>query len=543
MKSLFPYSPRRGQISIMESIHKTIQDGNVMLLNAPTGLGKTICSLVPAIKSDMQILFITPRQSQHKIVAQSAGDIQKHLSVAQIIGKQSMCDNNNIKLASNFYDMCSLARKKGSKNPCILYEEGRCRYYEEIEKAKDANIITANYRHVFDPDISQAFFGLTQFDATEMILIIDEAHNLPQTLRDIASTRITNKTCERAQNELELLEKTSFRSDVNLAHTISEKIIMVAISFDDEKRRIDQSLFHIEDSELEWFERAGKKVIKVKEEDGTVAPVSYLLAIYKFFSLWRDIDDLTYVNIFERRNGNWSISIKCLEPAMLSMPIHNFHSTILMSGTLQPLDYFRSVLGLSKEKTILKSYPSIFPPENRILTIDNQLTTKYNERTDKMYEMYGRTINTICTNTKGNVAVFFPSYSLMKQVKSYLRPSRRIITETSGVKIDIHKELESRNNLLLGVMRGTLAEGVDYKNNLLSAVVIVGFPFPMQDIELKALTNYYDKKFGTGFVYASLFPSINVVLQAVGRGIRSETDKCTIHLLDKRFNNYKRWFT
>jgi len=542
MKYLFPYQPRKGQISIMENIYNTVQNKKIILISAPTGLGKTICSLVPAIKSGKQILFITPRQAQHRIVIQSAKDIRKELKVASIIGKQDMCDNPEIKKIPNFYDMCSLARRKGSKIRCDLFKNGTCRYYEEIEKCKTADIITANYRHIFDPVINDAFMSLTKFDVEDMILIIDEAHNLPHTLRDIASTRITDKTCERAQNELELLNMANFKIEgVNLVKYIAEDIIYKTISIDDEKRRLNKSYINIDEDIIHWLDKAGQKVIEIKQEDGTIAPISYLLAIYNFLSMWRDTDDVTHIRVFDRVNGNWNLNIKCLEPELLCEPLHRFYSTILMSGTLQPIQYYKDVLGLD-DNTVMKSYPSIFPPENKIVIINNDLTTEYKNRNSEMFMMYGQKISNICNRVNGNIAVFFTSYSLMKQIKNYIDTTRDTITETSGKKINIHKELESRDKLLLGVMRGTLSEGVDYKDNLLSAIVICGLPFPMMDIEQKALMNYYDKKYGSGFTYASLYPSINVVLQTMGRGIRSETDVCSIYLFDKRFKQYERYF-
>jgi len=540
MKNLFPYKPRRGQISIMENIYNIIQNENIIMINAPTGLGKTICSLVPTIKSGKKILFVTPRQSQHKIVIQSCKDINREISIASIIGKKDMCDNEKINTNSNFYDMCTLARKKNSKIPCTLFREKRCRYYNEIEKAKDADVITANYRHVFSPDVSDAFLHLTEFNTSDMILIIDEAHNLPSVLRDIASTKITNRTCERAQNELNMLEMASFDVDYNLAQEIAN-VIATCISFSNTKRRMDKDTIEVSDEALSWLKRGGEKVIEIKSEDGMVAPVSSLLSLYNFFVLWRDVDDIAYIRIFDKYSGNWSLSIKCLEPEMLNKPLFEYYSTILMSGTLQPLDYFKNVLGLP-DSVIMKSYPSIYPPENKVVVMENKLSTQYKLRTPTMYINYGKKITEICNHTDGNVVAFFPSYILMKEVKSHIKTNKKIITENSEQKIDVHTKLKSRNNLLLGVMRGTLAEGVDYKDNLLSAIVINGLPFPMQDIELNALTNYYDNKYGNGFVYASLYPTINVVLQAVGRGIRSETDKCTIYMLDKRFNRYKKWF-
>ncbi|MFW6144418.1 MAG: helicase C-terminal domain-containing protein, partial [Candidatus Natronoplasma sp.] len=146
--------------------------------------------------------------------------------------------------------------------------------------------------------------------------------------------------------------------------------------------------------------------------------------------------------------------------------------------------------------------------------------------------------------------VFFPSYSLMDHVIDRLSmvhlEKEMKIEEREHSKREKKKLVESlkrgENKLLLGVQGGSLSEGIDYRNNILSSVIIAGIPFPPPSLKLEALEEYYTEKFGEekGYKYARIYPAMNRVLQAAGRPIRSKEDRALIVLMDKRFN-YRRY--
>ncbi|MFA5862925.1 MAG: ATP-dependent DNA helicase, partial [Candidatus Thermoplasmatota archaeon] len=248
------------------------------------------------------------------------------------------------------------------------------------------------------------------------------------------------------------------------------------------------------------------------------------------------------------REPTASLAYKILDPSVLSKPVFDaVHASVVMSGTLHPMEMMRDVLGLAPERTTLREYQSPFPRENRPVLVDSSVTTGYKERTPQMFREIGERLASIALATPGNVAAFFPSYAIMEQVRPAvevgLRGRKDLIVEEKGLDKSEKEGLvhqmrgEVQNALLLGVQGGSLSEGYDYEGNLLKGVVIVGLPFAAPSLEVESLIGFYDKKFGAGKgrPYAYVHPTFHRVLQAAGRCIRSSEDKGVIVLLDKRF--------
>jgi DNA excision repair protein ERCC-2 len=240
-----------------------------------------------------------------------------------------------------------------------------------------------------------------------------------------------------------------------------------------------------------------------------------------------------------------TITIGMLDPALYTQEVFSRVSgAVLMSGTLHPGEMYADLLGI--DNPCIQSYSSSFPRVNRQIVSDGYLTTRYEERTSKMFQGYAHAICNLARVVPGNVAVFFPSYDLIHEVYKHLASlnvGRQIIVEDRAYT-KAEKELlvnslrKSDTHLLMAVQGGSLSEGVDYENNSLSSIIIAGMPFPPPSLELEALQDYYSSKFGKrkGYEYTRVYPALNRVLQAVGRCIRSETDRAFIVLLDKRFN-------
>ena len=239
------------------------------------------------------------------------------------------------------------------------------------------------------------------------------------------------------------------------------------------------------------------------------------------------------------------LKIALLDPAVFSREVFDRVSGAgLMSGTLYPGKMYADILGVTNP--IIKEYRSPFPLENRKIVSVTHLTTRYEDRGAAMYQAYATSICAVADVTPGNVAVFFPSYDILNNISEYVcrRPLEKqvIIEERESSKWEKHNLLtllqQGDTYLLMGVQGGSLSEGVDYENNCLSSIIIAGMPFPPPSLELQALQDYSSQKFGElkGYEYVRMYPSLNRVLQAVGRCIRSETDRGFIVLMDKRFN-------
>ncbi len=218
-----------------------------------------------------------------------------------------------------------------------------------------------------------------------------------------------------------------------------------------------------------------------------------------------------------------------------------------MSGTLRPPEMIRDILGLEAARTTVRTYASPFPPENRLVVVGQGFSTRFTDRSQALWQRIGGIIADTAAATRGNMAVFFPSYAMLREVRNELDAvgvaKEFLVEDPDWTKADRDRVLDTlegarrrKGAILLGVLGGSLAEGVDFKDNLLSVAVIVGLPLAPPDIEVEAAIGYLESRFpGKGRAYGYTYPAMNKVLQAMGRPIRSAIDKCAILLLDERF--------
>jgi DNA excision repair protein ERCC-2 len=255
------------------------------------------------------------------------------------------------------------------------------------------------------------------------------------------------------------------------------------------------------------------------------------------------------IRVISRKDKS-KIFFRLLDPSVVSAEIFNqAHACILMSGTLHPTKMYADILGLTRQDCILGNYKSPFPPENRRIYAGTDVSTLYRERSKEMYMKIARHIKTASDEVSGNVAVFFPSYNIQLEVTQAfeeLGSSKELLVEIrrsskaekEAMLRRLRKLQRMGGGILLGVMAGSLSEGIDYRDNLLRCVIIVGVPLAPPSLEQTQLERYYDNKLGLGKgkEYGYTSPAMNKVLQAMGRCIRSETDRAVVILLDKRFN-------
>jgi len=254
---------------------------------------------------------------------------------------------------------------------------------------------------------------------------------------------------------------------------------------------------------------------------------------------------------------NWQVTypgpdgkfaFRLLDPSVLSRSVFDrIHASILMSGTLFPAEMYADLLGIAARRQVLRTYASPFPRENRLLLVSPNVTTLFVKRGKEMHDAIAREIGGIAAAVPGNVAAFFPSYELLGEAHRRLRAARvpkQVLverpdwskTQRDGALEALRLARTEGGALLLGVQGGSLSEGVDYHDNLLAAVIVVGLPLSPPSVEGEALRDYYARKFGfaKGHDYAVVYPAVNRLLQAAGRAIRSERDRAAIVLLEGR---------
>lgn len=642
-KIIFPHEKlRKGQDKLVEDIYETLTSKKTLLADAPTGLGKTASAisvaLSIALKEDKKVFFLTNRHTQHKIAIDTLKLIQKksdkEFVCVDLIGKKWMCNQEVANLfGGDFNEYCKSVIEKGE---CEYYSnfktkkgitvEGKlameqmrrkepmsneeikvfsqshnvCAYELAMAVAKKAQVIIGDYFYLFNPRIQETILKKMDIELGKIILIVDEAHNLPNRISDMMSSRLTTTMLKRGVQEAEKFRMDGLVFWLNSLKDIIEKLsgakegksssqksnqsslfsTAYALKSSDSKSNSNSNSNPSNNSNNSFSNYANRE--KLVRRDTFISEVklvvdydelveelnsaadevrkkqrrSQLGGIATFLEDWQGGDD-GFIRIISQNEGKYgkfvSLQYSCLDPSLVSKNIFNeIDSSVLMSGTLNPTHMYKDLLGINN--CLERKYDSPFPPENRISLVIPETSTKYNMRNEKMYELIGTRCSQICDIVPGNVAFFFPSYYIRDKVHPYVKIDKQMFLEkqdmtkedketflTEFKEASVKTSLRSLGGALLGVAGANFAEGVDLPGDLLQTVVIVGLPLASPDLKTKETIKYYDNKFDKGWDYAYLFPAMNKCLQSAGRCIRSGTDRGAIIYLEERFA-WKRYY-
>jgi DNA excision repair protein ERCC-2 len=557
---------REHQEQAISDIYNAISQKKSILMSAPTGLGKTdaaiSASLRCALEKNLDILFLTPKISQHKIVVESLNGINQKfmlgLKFIDIVGKRNLCTNPDVNMLESdaFYKTCEKLTKSGKCpffsnfqnmkenlpesiiNASALghnelfkkcFENSICAYEATAEMAKSAKVVIADYAHILNPSISKRFLRKIEHNLANSIVIWDEAHNIIDHASKYLSSSISTQSINLASKEL---AQIGSKIDLGYLQFSLNKLAERKLSNTKEAFLQKDDLAEVTsnvESAIKLFNEAGIEYLEKSK-----AKRSYILHIARFLELWASSNDL-FARIISRNNRSIKISLVCLYPESAPKIFSEAYANVFMSATLTPLKMYQQFFGI--EDAELKQYGTPFPSSNKLVCIDDSVTTKY---TNRSIEEYKRIAEKITNVIPGKVAVFFPSFEVLNNVMRYMKDVevhlQRHSMSSTQVDALLSNFKSSNDSLLFGVMGGSLSEGVDYPKNMLKGVIIVGVPLPKPDLEIKAKINYYDKKFeGKGMEYAYIVPAIIKGIQAAGRAIRSEKDKAVIIFMDKRY--------
>jgi len=610
-----PYSPRGNQEEIIESIRSTFQNRSHIVLESPTGSGKTFCSLAAAlpfaIENDLRIVYCVRTNSQQKQVIHELRQFKKSgysVSVVAFQGRGSLCPEQNYDKElrkSNWVEKSKMCKSlkmqsKIGEAGCRFYrklvrgsaslveewssdiltaeefseqaeESGICPYELNKLLVKDARVVIVPYVYFFEEFIRNFMLGRMGTSIDNVLVIVDEAHNLPDWARAAASDSLTIETINRAVGEsnkygLQLADGNHTTSFLNIVEASIESLAENHIPEDEDEALLPSHLV-APDSEIPTFETEmmslGKMTLfNLKRDCSEVAkmgqlirqqlldngkrPRSYVGSVGDFLCRWLDSIETHSIRLVG--NDPQRLEVVCLDPRVMTGFLDSTAGVVTMSGTISPLDMFRDIVGLRPD-TILERKASTFPRNNKKIVYFNDLTTSYTELNSKtkMWENIIKRLKTIITNFKGNIALFFPSYKLLESAVDELKISKPVYREYQGMEQEeLMRTVESfksdRGAVLAGVMGGRLAEGIDYPDTSLEMAIIVGIPYPAPGVRQDALQHYYDISFdGRGWEFAVESPAIRKLLQAAGRVVRSETDKGLIIITDNRsvkFSDY-----
>jgi DNA excision repair protein ERCC-2 len=449
----------------------------------------------------------------------------------------------------------------GSAMPEEVYElcsdYGLCPYEITRILARHADIIVGNYNYMLVDAIRGSILGRAGIKTREINCIFDEAHSLPYYAAGILSDELSSKSVKIARKEIEtfhiddygLLEalrevmvdlgKRTYKIyGAEVEHLIEKDTLVNALT---RKLTVNAEKFKEIVSELA---DKGEDVRQKRVELGK-SPVSYLSHCAEFILDWLNNNGASYVRYVKvevGRNGKKRVKlgIRCLDPSFSASVINELRSAVLMSGTLWNPDYYVDVLGINRTRCRSLELPSPFPAENRLIIVDKSVTTKFEKRSKLQWKRVATHLTKIVQVSMGRVAVYVPSYEVMQEVATEATWTLPTLFEEKSTKIsDVLDFLKKYDQcIVFGVARGKISEGVDMTEggkSMLSAVIIVGLPFPKKTELQTALYKYFREKFGKKAIeYANTIPCLNALAQSAGRLIRSPEDRGVVIMMDGR---------
>ena len=606
---------REGQLDMINDGYKVISEGGFLLANAPTGIGKTAAALSAALTVartgvGKHVIFMTGRQSQHRIVVDTVRNInsrlespEKEITLVDMIGRESMCEyvdrtTGKCSCEQGTTESESENRRAGLKELILskprhvdfsIKEASKrrvCAWATARSAASDADILVCDYNHVFIESVRKASLASMGLELEDCIIVVDEAHNLPDRIRRSLSRNLNDKILRDSISELEehceTLEKKGTESSIDASNISRARACEKSLrrfkkrlsTWIREKRETLRNPGDV-GAEVEVRVEADYILSMLRQElsgdvsgekidfDGLIAQLSLIQV-----DLDEDEDELaserlaTVLSILNKyaqstamcvvltsKGDENRITTHLLDPAIMSQEVfQTVRGGVLMSGTLTPPQMYADSLGIPTDRPMIsESYPSPFLADRRPVMVASDATSKYTARGPENTRKIRRHIHALLKNTPGHVAVFCQSYRMLEEVVEEADwPGRMLLIESrnwSKRRVDdaLQQLRDARQRgtkvLLAGVFGGRLSEGVDYSENILDAVVCVGIPIAPKSVPQDALREYIEGKHGQGkgWKYGALQPAVNSVLQGMGRAIRKAEDRAFILLLDNRF--------
>ena len=569
----FPFpAPRPVQGEAMEAIEATLAAGRHLLLSAPTGVGKTAAALYPAVRlalaSGRRVIFLTAKTLQQDLACETLRRMQLGgWRSLRVRAKAKMCANREVICHEEF---CAHAQDYGLKLaergvvPALLSGEAHldpdriyavadaaqvCPFEVSLELVHECSAVVCDYNYLFDPAIS--LFGSAEQGALEdTFLIVDEAHNLVERAREYYSPRLSRAVVQAARRQIEGFRHKVCR-DLDKVLAAIESVIAGAAEEALGSSRADVAraalpLPALAEARLALDALIAPYFTFKRQVDLWVASdpvIEVVLSLARLVDLLEDGGE-ELVGLVERRDGaepDELVRLFCLDAARFTGAIlERCAGCVAMSATLEPFEFYRDLLGFDPDRTDTLELPSPFPPERRLVLAIDEVDTSYRHRASS----YGRIAELIAdlAPAERNAMVLFPSYAFLREVADRLAaPGHRIEIQRSEDSDRLRQEILARLRanrepvLLLAVLGGVFAEGVDYPGEMLSEVVVVSPALPQVGPERELLKDYYADRYERGFEYAYLVPGMTRVVQAAGRLIRSAEDRGAIVLVCRRF--------
>ncbi|MBQ7406463.1 MAG: ATP-dependent DNA helicase [Clostridia bacterium] len=569
----FPYGKmREGQDVFVRGVYRAVAKGKTLYAEAPTGIGKTVSSLYPALRAMGKgkcdkIFYLTPKTT----IAYSARDclyeMERKGAVLRAVilsSKDRICPHNRI--CAEGAEKCEVSENRRLTEASLwLYDHAPavaeerdllmaaarfsvCPHELSLSYSELCDVVICDFNYLFDPVVYlKRYFT----EGGRFAFLIDEAHNLPDRASEMYSARIDE--AEFYGEGLLLPDHSPLKKEIenvkNSFHNILYPLVKENTHRDEDGRTVGfahgrdlpEGLFEVTVSLL----HAAEETLHAqygKKSAAELRPLKeYYYRLKRFFCILTCFDRRYEYFVFLEA-GVLSLKLFCIDPSgVIRTRLEKGQSAVFFSGTLSPMEYYRSVLGGDGE---VLEVPSPFVREQMSISIMDKISTRFLQREDTLPAVL-RVIAATVSAKRGNYMIFTPSFTYNEALAAAFRakyPKIRVLEQKRAMKsrekeafLSAFREEKGGYLVAFCVMGGVYAEGIDLAGDSLIGAIIVGTGLPSISYEREAMAAYYDEKYEAGKQYAYIYPGFHRVLQAAGRVIRRESDRGVIVLIDDRF--------
>ena len=570
----FPYEYRDGQKELAGSVYRSILREKRLFIQAPTGTGKTLAALFPSVKAmgeglSDKIFYLTAKTITRTVAANCLDllrgqDLRMKSVLLTAKEKICFCEEANCnpdacpyakghfdRVNDAVFEILSTGKDQMTREEILAHAEKWqvCPFELSLDIATWVDTIICDYNYAFDPraHLKRFFYEGTKED---YIFLVDEAHNLVERARNMYSASIYKEDFLELKRMLKgrapKVEKQLTKSN---SHLLELKRECEHYEILKDINALYLQLLTLSGELQEYMETESDPEVKK-------AVTEFYLNLRTFLNTYDVLDESYTIYTQLKEDGRFALHLFCIHPAnRLKEYLQHGRGCVFFSATFLPIGYYKELLSGDMEDYAVYA-TSCFPPENQLVYVGNDVTTKYTRRGVREYEKISHYIEETLKARKGNYLVFFPSYEMLENVYGAfvtskmakhcvckLQSAHMTEEEREAFLAEFEKEQETS---LLGfcVMGGIFSEGIDLTEEKLIGAIIVGTGLPRVCVERELLKQYFDAKGLGGFDYAYLYPGMNKVLQSAGRVIRTATDRGCVLLLDERFekNEYKKLF-
>ena len=568
-KLAFPYGEfRPGQKKLAKYSYAIAKNGGILFAEAPTGIGKTISTLFPFVKSfadgeNEKIFYLTAKNSG-KEMAFNATELMVEnglqASAITIMAKEKVCkcpgkacNPDECPFTKGYYSKIKdIIKESIEKYPMFSTENvveiadhyAVCPFELSLDLSLYVDIIICDYNYFFDPMVYlKRYFDN---DASKMLVLVDEAHNLVERGRNMYSASFDTFKYKQVKHSLRHFEHKKIKN----AMARITKLFNSYEAFPIGCTKIDM-LSKTELNAIDAYLVAASDVNKNHHSVVTNEFTDFYFDLNKFYKLLDFYDETFSLYVSKKNEKDWSINLYCIDPSEhLKRTLNQVKGKIIFSATLSPSDYYIEMIGGTKQDPIL-FLPSPFPKENLCLMVAPKISIRYKNRNETLSAVFDYTKEFIA-GKMGNYFIYVPSYEYLEQLVPYLTnlDANLVIQEkdmTENEKkqfLTCFVENPSKTTIGIAVVGGAFGEGIDLAGDRIIGVVVIGVGLPQICFERNIIKEYFNKIENKGFDYAYIAPGLNKVMQAVGRVIRSETDRGVALLIDDRYltNTYHELF-